>query len=333
MTTAERVGQLFMIGIGAHGATSAELARLSEERAGNVYLAGRSSAGRARTAHVSGVLRGYTSYAGVSPFVGTDQEGGEVQVLSGPGFDSIPTALTQGTYTTAQLVTKARRWGGQLRAAGVNLDLAPVADIVPSSVGTRNQPIGQYYREYGYTARRVDPHVGAFVDGMGQARVVTAVKHFPSLGRASGNTDNATYVTDPTSPHSGYLRPFKVGIDHHTAFVMVSSAVYPHIDRRHRACFSRIVITTLLRGTEGFRGVVVSDSFSARSVSPWSPGQRALQFIDAGGTMILDSSSAHLRPMISAVRAQIVRSRTFARLVRAAVLTVLTAKARAGLIR
>ena len=57
-------------------------------------------------------------------FVATDQEGGNVQVLQGPGFSRMPTALTQGTWADSTLTANARTWGVQVRRSGVDVNLA-----------------------------------------------------------------------------------------------------------------------------------------------------------------------------------------------------------------
>lgn len=82
--------------------------------------------------------------------VAVDQEGGLVQRLRGSGFSSIPVALVQGRDGQVALQSDAKRWGEQLRAAGVNLDLAPVLDTVPAGTDNLNPPIGAYAREYGH---------------------------------------------------------------------------------------------------------------------------------------------------------------------------------------
>ena len=76
--------------------------------------------------------------AGVGFFVAANQEGGLIQGLGGPGFDVIPSALDQGSMTVATLKQKAARWGRELGQAGVNLDLAPVADVVPPGTDASN---------------------------------------------------------------------------------------------------------------------------------------------------------------------------------------------------
>jgi beta-N-acetylhexosaminidase len=270
--------------------------------------------------------------AQVRPFIGTDQEGGEVQALQGKGFTRMPTALDQGRLSPASLLSAATGWASQLHSAGVNVDLAPVADTVPASIGTSNQPIGRYDREYGHTVSRVAAHVTPFVSALAQSKVAAAVKHFPGLGRATGNTDTTKGVTDPTGPRSRFLKPYQAGIDAGAQFVMVSSATYPRIDRHHRACFSPAVMGTLLRGHEKFTGIVISDAFDTVAVNDLSRAERALRFFAAGGTMLLDPDSAAVPTMAKALRAALATDSGLAATVKADVLTVLTTKAADGLL-
>jgi beta-N-acetylhexosaminidase len=337
MTDAQRVGQLLMVGVDAStGATSAESTVLRNAHVGSLFLRGRSSAGVAATRAVTDRLRTLVAGAtvsGVGAFVATDQEGGQVQVLSGPGFSTIPTALVQGTWTTQQLRSAAATWARQLRAAGVDLDLAPVLDVVPASVGRANQPIGRYDREFGHTPSVVSSHGTAFVAGMADGGVGTTAKHFPGLGRVDGNTDTTADVTDTvTTHHDAYLAPFAAAVKQGVPFVMVSLARYTRLDSAHVAAFSPTVITTMLRGDLGFRGVVISDSLMAKAVAAYSPATRILDFIGAGGDLALVTSTAPVAQMAQAVLDRERTSASFRSRVHDAVMHVLLAKAAAGLV-
>jgi beta-N-acetylhexosaminidase len=332
LTPRERVGQLFMMGVLSTGPSSSDVRALRAGQAGNVFFFGDSDDGSRAVRRVVSGLAGSLTHNRVRPFVGVDQEGGLVQRLTGPGFSRIPTALDQGQMSPRNLRRAANTWARQLRRARVNLNLAPVADTVPASVGRRNKPIGSLSREYGHTVRRVRTHVAAFVHGMNNAGVQTAVKHFPGLGRATGNTDTKRRVTDPTRPRGPYLTPYRAGIAAGSQFVMVSSAIYPHIDPGTRACFSSRIIRKMLRGHGRFRGIVISDSLSAKAVNFLPAPQRAIRFLSAGGTMVLDTDADRLPAMVHAVRSQMRHDRGFARLIRRDVMRVLTAKARDGLI-
>ena len=102
--------------------------------------------------------------------------------------------------TVATLKQKAARWGRQLGQAGVNLDLAPVADVVPPGTDASNAPIGEFQREYGHDPATAATHVRAFIAGMTQAGIGTSAKHFPGLGRVVGNTDFTGDVVDLSHP-------------------------------------------------------------------------------------------------------------------------------------
>jgi beta-N-acetylhexosaminidase len=335
MSEAQRIGQLFMVGGAATGVSSATLSAINTYHVGNVILTGRSTAGVTATRSVTkGLQTRATPLAtfGVPLFIGTDQEGGQVQVLSGSGFSTIPQALTQGTWSTSTLKTSAHSWGLQLQAAGVNLNLAPVMDTVPA--GESNPPIGYYNREYGHTPAVVGPHGTAFAQGMAQAGVAATVKHFPGLGRVDANPDISSGVTDyVTTYNDPYLAPFKMAIQAGAPFAMMSTAYYHLIDATHPAAFSSMIIGGMLRGEMGFKGVVISDDLgAAKQVAAWSPGQRAVDFINAGGDMVLTVTPSVIPAMVDAVSAEAASSSSFRAKVDAAALLVLQAKQAHGLI-
>ncbi len=337
MTEAQRVGQLFMVGSPASAVSAQTVTDIQSYHVGNVILTGRSSAGVAATAAVSAQLQAkadLNSTAGVPLFISTDQEGGQVQVLSGSGFSTIPTALTQGTYAPATLRADATTWGGQLRAAGVTVDLAPVLDTVPSAAAAKtNPPIGAYQREYGYDPTTVSNEGGAFAAGLGDAGVDATVKHFPGLGRVNANTDDSTGVTDTVTTRTDpYLQPFKNAVNAGAPFLMMSTAYYAKIDPSNPAAFSPTIVTGMVRGDLGFQGVIISDSLGAAQVSGFAPGDRAIDFIQAGGDMALMNDPSILPAMYNAVLNKANSDSTFKAKVDTSALRILTAKQYRGLL-
>jgi beta-N-acetylhexosaminidase len=300
---------------------------------GGVFLHGRSTASVDDVAAVTG--RWAAAAAGVRPWVAADQEGGQVQTLQGPGFGDLPSALAQGQLPPSQLATLADGIGSSLADAGVTLDLAPVADIVPAGTAAANPPIGAFDRQYGSTAADVVSAAGAVVRGLGAHDVTAALKHFPGLGSVRGNTDTTADVVDHTTPADGdQVAAFGV-LSRSSAhpFVMVSSATYELIDPTAPAVFSPVVITDVLRGDIGFRGVVITDDVGmAVAVRDVAPGDRAVRFLAAGGTLVLTVTAAVLPEMEDAVLARDAADPEFAKQVDAAVRTALVAKARAGLL-
>ncbi|MGW1913685.1 glycoside hydrolase family 3 N-terminal domain-containing protein [Streptomyces sp. NPDC002076] len=337
MTTAQRVGQLFMGGIAAANPDQAQLRTLRDNHVGSVMLTGRSSAGTTATRKLVDGFQGQADQVAgrrVGLLIATDQEGGRVQVLHGPGFSTIPSALTQGSWSTATLRTQAAGWAKQLKAAGVSLNLAPVADVVPAALGTRNIPIGSFQREYGHTAATVTSHTSAFAAGFAQSGVMTTLKHFPGLGQVIGNTDTTANVVDSvTTTGSSSLTPFRAGIRAGSPFVMVSSATYTKIDPKHLAAFSPTVIDHLLRSQLGFKGVVISDDLgNAVAVRSFSSGQRAVNFIAAGGDMILTVRPSTVPAMTQAVQTRMRQDASFRTKVNDSVRRILDAKHNAGLL-
>src|ERR1019366_1206949 len=120
----QQVGQVFMVGTTAGAAQPITLGLISSQHLANVFLSGRSRLGVTGTAAVVAKLRAAVPPGGagrVPLFVATDQEGGQVQVLQGPGFDTMPSGVQQGVLSSAALEQASTRWGAQLTAAGVNL--------------------------------------------------------------------------------------------------------------------------------------------------------------------------------------------------------------------
>ena len=339
MTEAQRVGQVLMVGTPATGVSSDAAAAIANQHVGSVILTGRSTSGVTATRGVTANLQGRATSAatgGVPLVIATDQEGGAVQVLKGTGFSTMPSALTQGTWSTTTLTSSATTWGRQLASAGVNLNLAPVADTVPSAAfAPSNAPIGAYQREFGYTTSVVASHAAAFSRGMRAAGVMVSAKHFPGLGRVTANTDTTSGVKDTVTTRTDpYLAPFSASVSAGSEFLMVSSAIYTRIDSANPAVFSRTVVNGMIRTTMGFRGVIVSDDLgNAKQLAAWSPGTRAVNFLAAGGDLVLTVNPSQAPAMASAISARMAASATFRSQVDAAALRVLTVKQRMGLLR
>ncbi len=332
MTEAQRIGQLLMVDCPSTGASEATAAAVVKYHVGSVILDGTTQAGAQAVQQVSTHVENLNPSA-AKLFIATDQEGGLVQRLRGPGFSTIPSGVQQGNIDPATLKADAQVWGGQLRQAGVNVNLAPVLDTVPAGFGP-NPPIGDLDRQYGSTPAAVTSHGLAFLDGMTAAGIAATVKHFPGLGRTSGNTDLTGGVTDTvTTRHDPYLAPFRAAVRAHVPFVMISTAIYSRIDAGVPAAFSHTIVTGMLRGDLGFGGLIISDDVgAAKQVANRSPGQRAVDFVAAGGDIVLTVDANQTGEMVSALLAKANADPAFKRQVDAAALLVLQAKQARGLL-
>jgi beta-N-acetylhexosaminidase len=337
MSLAQRVGQLFVVGLAGSVLDSATAQAIRTYHFGSVSFIATDTAGVAGVAPVTRAVQSLSSAqatGGTRFFVAANQEGGEVQALQGPGFSTMPSAVAQGMLPPAGLRGLARTWGSELRAAGVNLNFAPVMDVVPAADTSQNAPIGQLMREFGPTPAVVGSHGVAFIRGMAQAGEATTAKHFPGLGRVRGNTDFSANVIDTvTTVDDPYLQTFQRAIDAGVPLVMVALATYTRIDPRHLAVFSPAVMRTMLRDRMHFGGVIISDDLgAAQAVASVPPGRRAVQFIAAGGDLVTSKYVGPAEAMARAVLARAQASRAFAGQVNAAARYVLAAKQRYGLL-
>jgi beta-N-acetylhexosaminidase len=331
MTDAQRVGQLLMVGCSSTGVDSATVTAIRTYHVGSVILDGNSSLSISQERSITNALQG-TAVEHTKLFIATDQEGGLVQRMRGPGFASIPSALVQGGWAPSTLQSSATTWAGQLTSAGINVDLAPVLDTVPA--GSNNPPIGDLYREYGHYPSVVASHGVAVARGFAAAGLIATVKHFPGLGRVTANTDTTSGVSDSTTTSTdAYLAPFAAAVQAGVPFVMISTAIYTRIDATAPAAFSSRIVTGLLRGTLGFHGVAISDDLgSAQQVSGYSVGDRAWRFVAAGGDLVLTVNATQAATMTGAILSRMRTDATFKQTVYAAVLRVLATKQAHGLL-
>jgi beta-N-acetylhexosaminidase len=320
-----------MVGVSVSDPKGVSTAAIRDDHVGNLFLQGRTTAGADA---VRALVDSFTALVGPESthstplLVATDQEGGEVQVLRGPGFSTIPSALEQSSLPAADLQARASTWGEELASVGVNLDLAPVMDLVTGNPAS-NPPVGALDRSYGFTADSVTTHANAFSAGLSSAGVGVSIKHFPGLGRVTANTDDTAGVTDSvTTRDDPSVEVFKAGIAADPMSVMVSTAIYSRIDPDNPAAFSSTVVTGMLRGDLGYDGLVVTDDLSgAKQVAAWKPGDRAVLALQAGVDLVLvskDPTVAH--EMVAAVLDRARTDPAFAAQVRTAAQRVLVAK-------
>jgi beta-N-acetylhexosaminidase len=249
-----------------------------------------------------------------------DQEGGPVRTVDWAGPAAAP--ALQGD--PAAVRRAARSAARQLRGAGVNVNLAPVADVPsgPSAV--------MRSRAFAGDAEEVAARTRASIEGMWAARVAATAKHFPGLGRATVNTDDGS--TSIPGDLGLDLIPFRAAVDAEVPLVMLSHALYPAVDRSRIASQSRPVVTDLLREQLGYEGVVITDSLEAQAVLDRTDIATAAQrAVRAGADLILMTGSASWNDVHPQLLARARASRPFRRLVRASAVRVLELKRRLGL--
>ena len=338
LTEEQAIGQLLMVAFDTAASRTALDGLIADEHVGNViYLGGWDGAARVKqTSEHLQEQATEAATAGIPLLLAADQEGGEVRQLRGEGFTKVPSAKVQAQMSSSELTAAAKGWAGELKAVGINVNLAPVTDTVPADIGRANEPIGKYARQYGSDPATVTKASTAFLKGMIDGGVMGTVKHFPGLGRVENNTDfNTTGITDSVaSPSDPFLAPFTAGVKAGAGLVMVSSARYPGLDAtKTQAMFSKPIITDLLRGRLGYEGVVITDDINAKAVRSIPAAERATRYIEAGGDILLTGDPESVPGMIEALSSKARADEEFANQLETSVLRVVALKERMGLVR
>jgi beta-N-acetylhexosaminidase len=209
-----------------------------------------------------------------------DQEGGYARRLTWAA-----PAHTAGELGRLGLTATRREAGAAavaLHAAGIDVDLAPVTD----TLGPGGFLGG---RSFGTNPSLVGRLAAAFVTALQANGVAATTKHFPGLGTARRTTDDSVVTLAATE-----LGPFRTAIAAGAKLVMVSSARYPVLDNTGTpALFSRPIVTDLLRGSLGFKGVVVTDALDAPA--PARTAHAPARALAAGVDLLLytSGSAAH----------------------------------------
>jgi len=233
--------------------------------------------------------------ASVHALVMADEEGGGIQRLA-PLVSNVPWPRDMAaSMTPTQVQAMATRIGRQMRAAGVDVDLAPVLDVDARPGPSETNPDGS--RSFSGDAATVGRYGAAFLRGLRAAGVTPVVKHFPGLGGSVGNTD----VTSATT--TAQLGPFRSAIAAGASAVMVANAAVKGVTS-FPATLSHAVMTTMLRGQLAFHGLIVTDSLSAGAVQHVvsSLPEAVVRALVAGadltlfGSTLTPSSTQHLAP-------------------------------------
>ena len=331
MSLAERVGQLVMAPLYAGSDPSTLQDLIVNQHVGSVLIIGNWNSGTAGVATATSTLQSYAP-GNNQLLMTTDQEGGLVQHLQGDGFDQMPSATNQGSMSTNQLRQSAAVWGSQLKSAGINVDLAPVVGTVTVDRAS-NGPIGALYRDFGLDADGNADHAKAFIQGMADSGVGSAIKHYPGLGSVTGNTDfTADGILDTTTTLDGAeIGAFNSTLEANPSMVMMSLATYQAIDPNNPAVFSSALVTDYLRNTVGFQGVITSDSLSATALGGIQPSDLGVRLVDAGGDLACIGASDYVQPILDGLNAKAAADSAFADKVTQSAIRVMTLKYSMGL--
>jgi len=317
LSDADLVGQVLMPSMNTHDPTAVSAGIVAKYRVGSVIIenpepAVNASQVRELTDEVRAAAQDVGAAAGVKVdlLMGMDQEYGFVTRIQS-GVVQLPSALALGAAARPDLTEAA--WAGageELAAAGLNVDFAPVADVLTTS---GNYTIGS--RSYGSDPKAVSAQVAAAVRGLQSAGVAATLKHFPGHGSTPVDSHERLPIIGQTRAKlaASDLPPFQAGISAGTWLVMSGHLAIQAIDPGVPASFSRKVLVDLLRTQMGFQGVVVTDSLRMKPVTDrWAPGEAAVRALLAGNDLLLmppDLDAAHKGLLAALASGQLPRQR------------------------
>lgn len=304
MTLEHKVSQMFMVNLFGAGITDIGLDILQTWQPGAIFV------GVSNIESLEQVQQLTTDYqqvitaaGGVPLFVATDQEGGLIQRLQ-EGFTRWPVPMLLTAADDPDLAFRVGQGMAQeLRAAGVNMNLAPVADL---NTNIENPVIGR--RSPGSDPALVGQAISGVIRGMQAGGVLATAKHFPG----HGDTGEDSHTTLPTVALSRMrlaaveLRPFAAAIEAEVGAVMVGhlwlSAIDP--DAPLPATLSRNVVTGLLRQDMGFDGIIMTDALEMDAVDlTYSPEESAVRAVEAGIDLVLIGVSTGEQTQVAMMQA------------------------------
>jgi beta-N-acetylhexosaminidase len=239
--------------------------------------------------------------AGRPVLIGIDQEGGTRFALREP-FTAWPSAAELGRVGDLALTEQvARAIAMELRAAGCNLNFAPMLDlhVNQESPVTTDRSFGS------------DPHCvaeigAAFARGLRDGGVLACAKHFPGHGDAivDPHLDLPVFMGTMERLNCAELVPFQAGVAANLQLIMTAHILLPQIDPENPASLSRILLDELLRHRMGFGGVILTDDLGMGAIAKrYGPGEAAVKSLRAGTDIVMFCHDwSAVAPAIAVVR-------------------------------
>lgn len=336
LSVEQKAAQLLMVGLPSGEIDPDTETMVRDLGVGGVILYRRNVRGARELAALTSQLQDMAcrSKAGIGLFVAIDQEGGTAVQLWESEVATPPGAMAIGAAGSEELAYRvARASGTDLRALGINMNLAPVLDV---NSDVLNPVIG--VRSFG-----ADPHLvarlgAAAIRGFRDAGILCCGKHFPG----HGDTRDDSHLDLPVVPHDRRrlervdLVPFKHAVAAGADAIMTAHVAFPGIepDATVPATLSHAVVSGLLKDELRFPGMAMSDLMSMKAIADrYDTGEAAVRAVAAGIDLLLAADDRELQrttleALVSAVRAGSLSSARLDDAVR----RILRAKLRAGLL-
>lgn len=282
----ERLGQTLVVFVDVD---SAEQVRpvIEEGKIGGVLI----QWGNYSLAETKKLIEKLQGWAQKSPhkiplLISIDYEGGTVYTPITLGFDYLPTNMMLSASQDEEGAAAIAYLAGQeLRRTGVHINFSPVLDV---NSNPNNPIIG--VRSFGSDADNVTKMGISLMNGFKAAGIISIVKHFPGHGDTADDSHYAVPVVkaDKAQLEKIHLKPFREAVRQQVDGVMTGHVMYPALDEKNIATFSKPILQDLLRGKMGFNGLIVTDSLDMKGATAYCTiAGCAVRSLAAGTDMIL----------------------------------------------
>lgn len=335
MSVRDKVAQMLMIGF--HGRSIAESPELAtmvgEYHVGGLVMLEANAHDPAQVQGLTGELQALatSSGAGIPLFISINHEGGIVIRIT-EGITEFPGNMAVGATGQPQNAYLAAALGAEeLRAMGINMNLAPVLDINDNPL---NPIIGT--RSFGASDQMVAEYGRLAVQGMQEQGVIAIAKHFPGHGGVAVDSHGALPVIEASADAlwQHELVPFRAAVEQGVAGIMTAHISIPALDATGRpATLSPEILTGLLREQMGYDGLIMTDSLGMAGVSQnRGQVQAAVEAVQAGADILLSTSpmDAHIA-IVQTLTGSVQRGEIPLERIDRSVMRILKAKAAYGL--
>jgi beta-N-acetylhexosaminidase len=270
MSLREKAAQVLLVGFDGTTLTPGTAELLAYGPPGGLLLLGYNVSGAEQLRMLTSSLQEAAAAAGsaVGLLIAVDQEGGSVQRIHEGAPDLPAPRDVAETSSPEQAARLAAATALALLDLGVNMNLAPVADVV-SDPGSF-----LYSRTYAGDPAVVSTYVAAVVEAFAKNGLIAVIKHFPGHGSAAGNPHGESVISyaDEESFATVHLPPFQAAFASGAECVMVAHLIATAYDPDSPASLSSAVVEGLLRDRLGFAGLVVTDDLGMAAVTAAGPG-------------------------------------------------------------
>ena len=290
----EKIGQMIMTGFPAAEPTPALIELIEKYKVANIILFSYNFSTIEQVQNTLGELhRIIEKSTGHPAFIAVDQEGGVVTRLPKEACN-IPGAMLLGSTGREEYAYQAGRITAvQLRALGINVNLAPVLDV---NSNPDNPVIG--VRSYGSDPALVERFGNQMMKGLRDGNVMPTVKHFPGHGDTAVDSHLGLPVVDKDLSElmENELIPFQSAIAQGVPCVMTSHILFPKLEREKKpATMSHAILTGLLREKLGFQGIIITDCLEMGAIqSYYGTANGAVEAVKAGAQLLCISHTPGL---------------------------------------